>query len=93
MPPPSKHSPPPPAAEPLPTQTFPALESFIESASAEEVRSLFNPLKTELSNLKGPKVEHAKKVQAAISRTEELLAVLLDTREQLVAESRSKGRK
>jgi hypothetical protein len=92
MPPPSKR-PPAPAAEPLPTPTFPALEAFIESASAEEVRSLFGPLKTELSSLKGPKVEHAKKVQAAISRTEELLAVLLDTREQLEAEARSKGRK
>ncbi|OJH39313.1 hypothetical protein [Cystobacter ferrugineus] len=92
MPPPPKQSPA-PVAEPLPTPSFPAIEAFIETASAEEVRSLFSPLKNELANLKGPKAEHAKKVQAAISRTEELLAVLLDTREQLVAESRSKGRK
>ena len=90
--PPSKPSPA-PAAEPLPTPSFPAIEAFIETASAEEVRSLFNPVKNELAGLKGPKAEHAKKVQAAISRAEELLAVLLDTREQMVAEARSKGRK
>ncbi|WP_434388415.1 hypothetical protein [Melittangium boletus] len=92
MPPTSKQSPE-PVAEPLPTPSFPAIESFIESASAEEVQTLFNPVKNELANLKGPKVEHAKKVHAAISRTEELLAVLLETRERLQTESRSKGRK
>ncbi|PTL80519.1 hypothetical protein [Vitiosangium sp. GDMCC 1.1324] len=92
MPPPSKQQPA-PAAEPLPAPSFPAIESFIERASAEEVQSLFAPVKTELANLKGPKAEHAKKVQTAISRTEELLGVLLETRERLVAESKSKGRK
>jgi hypothetical protein len=91
--PPTSKQPPAPVAEPLPTPSFPAIEAFIEGASAEEVKTLFNPVKEELANLKGPKTEHAKKVQAAISRTEELLAVLLDTRERLVAESRSKGRK
>ena len=92
MPPTSKQQPV-PVAEPLPTPSFPAIEAFIEGASAEEVKTLFNPVKEELANLKGPKVEHAKKVQAALSRAEELLAVLLDTRERLVAESRTKGRK
>ncbi|ATB31814.1 hypothetical protein [Melittangium boletus] len=92
MPPTSKQQPA-PVAEPLPTPSFPAIEAFIEGATAEEVQTLFNPVKNELANLKGPKAEHAKKVHAAISRTEELLAVLLDTRERLVAESRSKGRK
>lgn len=92
MRPPSKQQPA-PVAEPLPTPSFPAIESFIESASAEEVRSLFTPMKNELANLKGPKAEHAKKVHAAISRTEELLGVLLETRERLVAEAKSKGRK
>jgi len=92
MPPTSKQQPE-PVAEPLPTPSFPAIEAFIEGATAQEVQALFNPVKNELANLKGPKTEHAKKVHAAISRTEELLAVLLDTRERLVAESRSKGRK
>ncbi|WNG35178.1 hypothetical protein F0U61_17080 [Archangium violaceum] len=92
MRPPSKQQPA-PVAEPLPTPSFPAIESFIETASAEEVRSLFTPVKNELANLKGPKAEHAKKVQAAISRTEELLGVLLETRERLVSEAKSKGRK
>ncbi|MCY1076223.1 hypothetical protein [Archangium lansingense] len=92
MPPPSKQQPA-PVAEPLPTPSFPAIESFIETASAEEVRSLFSPVKTELANLKGPKAEHAKKAQAAITRAEELLGVLLETRERLVTEAKSKGRR
>lgn len=91
MPPTSKQ--PAPVADPLPAPSFPAIESFIERASAEEVQALFSPVKTELANLKGPKAEHAKKAQAAISRTEELLAVLLETRERLVAEAKGKGRK
>ena len=90
MPPPSKQQ---PAPEPLPAPSFPAIESFIERATAEEVQTLFNPVKNELAQLKGPKAEQAKKVQAAISRTEELLNVLLETRERLVAESKPKGRK
>jgi hypothetical protein len=93
MPPPSKQTAPAPVAEPFPTPSFPAIEAFIEGASAEEVQSLFSPVKNELANLKGPKAEHAKKVQTAISRAEELLAVLLETRERLVAESKGKGRK
>ena len=91
MPPPSKQ--PAPVAEPLPTPSFPAIESFIERATPDEVQSLFTPVKNELANLKGPKAEQAKKVQAAIARTEELLSVLLETRERLVAESKGKGRK
>jgi hypothetical protein len=91
MPPPSKQTA--PAADPLPAPSFPAIESFIERASAEEVQSLFAPVKNELTNLKGPKAEQAKKAQTAISRTEELLGVLLETRERLVAESKGKGRK
>ena len=92
MPPPSKQQPA-PVAEPLPAPSFPAIESFIERATAEEVQSVFTPVKNGLAQLKGPKAEQAKKVQAAISRAEELLGVLLDTRERLVAESKSKGRK
>jgi hypothetical protein len=91
---PAPKSPAPAPALELPTPSFPAIESFIERATPEEVQSLFTPVKNELANLKGPKVEQAKKVQAAISRTEELLAMLLETRERLMAESKSaKGRK
>lgn len=93
MPPPSKQTAPAPVEQPLPTPSFPAIESFIERASADEVRSLFTPVKNELANLKGPKAEQAKKAQAAIARTEELLGVLLETRERLVAEAKAKGRK
>lgn len=93
MPPPSKQQPA-PVADPLPAPSFPAIETFIEGASAEEIRSFFDPVKNELAQLKGPKAEQAKKAQAAISRAEELLGVLLDTRERLIAESKGpKGRK
>ncbi|HEX8440158.1 hypothetical protein [Archangium sp.] len=92
MPPPSKQTANAPV-EPLPAPSFPAIESFIERASTEEVQSLFAPVKNELANLKGPKAEQAKKAQTAISRAEELLGVLLETRERLVAESKGKGRK
>ena len=91
MPPPSK--PAAPAPEPLPAPSYPHIEAFIERATPEELSGLFTSVKQGLEGLKGPKAEHAKKVQAAISRTEELLGVLLDTRERLVAESKGKGRK
>jgi hypothetical protein len=85
-----------PAAEsnPLPSPSFPAIETLLERAPADEVRSLFAPVKNELAHLKGPKAEQARKIQTAIDRTEELLGVLLETRERLVAESKgAKGRK
>ncbi len=92
MPPSSK--PTPPAAEPLPTATYPVVESFIERATPEEVAGLFASVKQELTAVKGPKAEQAKKAQAAISRAEELLGILLETRERLVAEAKaSKGRR
>jgi hypothetical protein len=91
--PPSKQQPQEPALEPLPTPTYPAIEFFIERASAEEVQGLFTPIKEALTTLKGPKAEQGKKVQAALSSAEELLGVLLETRERLVAESQGKGRK
>ncbi|MFL5350599.1 MAG: hypothetical protein ACJ8AT_37990 [Hyalangium sp.] len=83
-----------PAPEPLPTPSYPAIESFIERASTEEIQSLFNPIKEGLNALKGPKGEQGKKVQAALASTEELLGILLETRERLIAESQGgKGRK
>jgi hypothetical protein len=85
-----------PAAEsnPLPSPSFPAIEALIEGAPADEVRSLFTSVKNELANLKGPKAEQSRKIQTAIGHTEELLGVLLETRERLEAETKgAKGRK
>ena len=83
-----------PAPEALPTPSYPTIESFIERATPEEVQGLFASVKQGLEGLKGPKVEQARKVTAAIARTEELLGILLDTRERLLAEAKaSKGRK
>lgn len=83
-----------PATELPPAPSYPAIESFIEQATAEEVQSLFNPIKEGLAALKGPKAEQGKKVQAAIASADELLAALLETRERLIAESQgNKGRK
>ncbi|ADO70824.1 hypothetical protein [Stigmatella aurantiaca] len=93
MPPPSKQQTA-PEPEPLPTPSYPAIEGFIERASAEEIQSFFTPIKEELGALKGPKAEQGKKVQAALASAEELLGLLLETRERLVAESQgNKGRR
>lgn len=94
MPPPKPQQQQAPEAEPLPTPSYPAIESFIERATADEVQALFNPIKEGLEALKGPKAEQGKKIQAALSSAEELLGILLETRERLIAESKGgKGRK
>lgn len=83
-----------PEAEPLPTPSYPAIESFIERASPDEIQSLFSPIKEGLEALKGPKAEQGKKIQAALSSAEELLGILVETRERLIAENKGgKGRK
>ncbi|NMO14991.1 hypothetical protein HPC49_25890 [Pyxidicoccus fallax] len=93
MPPSAKPSPSAPAQE-LPAPSYPAVESLLEATPADEVRALFAPVKEGLAELKGPKVEQGKKAQAAISRAEELLALLVETRERLLAEAKApKGRK
>lgn len=76
------------AQEPI----YPVIESFVEKASAEEVGQFFDSVKEGLSGLKGPRSEQAKKVTAAVSRTEELLSHLLQVREKLEAEKKSAGR-
>ena len=81
-------------AEPPPPQdasVYPAIESFIEYANADEIGALLNPLKAELATLKGPKAEQAKKVSKAIERTEELLSYLVQVRERLEAERTGGG--
>jgi len=89
MPPPKQQQA--PEVEPLPIPSYPAIESFIERATTEEIQALFNPIKEGLTALKGPKAEQGKKIQTALSSAEELLGILLETRERLIAES--KGRK
>ena len=74
---------PPPAAEYEPL--YPAIEGFIERATAEEIAELFGPLKAGLAALKGPRADQAKKVGKAIQKTEELLSHLLQVREKLEA--------
>lgn len=76
----------PPPAEPLPQAQYPQLEAYIERASADEVRALFDPLKTSLATVKGPKSEQAKKVVKAVERTEELLHHLFEVRGRLEQE-------
>ncbi len=84
-----KPAPPPPEAtnEPL----YPAIEGFIENATAEEIAELFSPLKEGLSSLKGPRADQAKKVGKAIAKTQELLELLLQVREKLEADRQDKG--
>lgn len=84
--PPAKN-PPPPANEPL----YPAIEGFIERATAEDIANLFSPLKEGLTGLKGPKAEQAKKVGKAIEKTQELLSHLLQVRERLESQRKEKG--
>lgn len=66
--------------------SYPALEAFVESASREEAALLFAPLKEKLDALPALRAEQAKKVHAALAQVEELLGVLLDTRERLAAD-------
>ncbi|MCE9666624.1 hypothetical protein LY474_02260 [Myxococcus stipitatus] len=91
MPPSSKPSQP---AQELPALSYPTIESLLEGTSTEDIRALFSPVKDQLGALKGPKVEQGKKVQAAVAHVEELLEVLVETRERLIAEAKGpKGRK
>lgn len=83
----AKTQPPPaPDNEPL----YPAIEGFIEKATADEITQLFSPLKEGLMGLKGPRADQAKKVGKAIEKTEELLSHLLQVREKLEADRQGK---
>ena len=84
--PPAKNQPP-PAAEPL----YPAIEGFIERATADDIAALFDPLREGLTGLKGPKADQAKKVGKAIEKTQELLSHLLQVREKLESQRKDKG--
>ncbi|MFT3707164.1 MAG: hypothetical protein QM817_05790 [Archangium sp.] len=78
-------------AQTLPGPTYPVIEKFIETASADQIDATFKALKGDLSGLKGPKAEQAKKVGKAVERTEELLTYLLQVREKLEADRKGKG--
>lgn len=77
-----------PQAEPLPQLAYPVIESFVEHATPDDVNTLFSRIRDGLTTLKGPRADQAKKVNAAIDRTEELLCQLLDVRERLLAEGK-----
>lgn len=65
---------------------YPTLEGMSEWATQDDVNALFAPVREALSQLKGPKAQQAKKVEAALASTEELLGQLLQIREKLAAE-------
>ncbi len=72
---------PPPPREPL----YPAIEGFLEHATQAELEGLFASLKDRLKDLEGPRAGYRQRVEAAVSRTEELLQHLLQVRERLEA--------
>ena len=76
----------------LPAPSYPAIEGFVERASAEEVEGAFASLEGPLAALKGPRAAQGKKVEAAVARTRELLSHLVETRERLEAEKKGKRR-
>lgn len=84
-------APPDATAEALPTQRYPELEAFIETATPEDVAGLFESIKLGLAELKGPKKPLAAKVEKALARTEEVLAQLIEVREKLLEEQGSRA--
>jgi hypothetical protein len=92
MPPSAKPSTPP--AQELPAPSYPAIESLLESVTMEQAQAFFSPVKAGLAELKGPRAELGKKAQTALARAEELLVMLVETRERLIADAKgAKGRK
>lgn len=73
------------SAQPPVESLYPAIEGFIETATGDEVRAVYDSLRESLSLVKGPRAELAKKAGQAIGRTEELLLFLLDVRQKLEA--------
>jgi hypothetical protein len=69
---------------------YPNIEQFAEYAQYDDVGALFAGLKEQLSTLKGPKADQAKKVGKAVEKTEELLHFLLQIREKIEAERKGK---
>lgn len=72
-----------PESQPPPEPNYPAIEGFIETATAEDIQATFKGLGDELADLKGPRAQQGKKIAKAIERTEELLNYLLQVREKI----------
>lgn len=85
---PAKQAPAPQNAEPL----YPAIESFIEKATPEEVNALYKDLKEALAGMKGPRAEAGKKAGKGVERAEELLSFLLQVREKIEADRKGGGK-
>lgn len=81
-----------PEAQSQPEPLYPALEGFIENASADDVAALFAPIRAELEGLKGPKADQGKKALKALDRSQELLSYLLQVREKIQADRKGGGR-
>ena len=74
-----------------PTESvYPTIEGFIETASADEVKALYDEVREALGALKGPRAEQGKKAGKGVARTEELLSFLLQVREKIEAERKGK---
>jgi hypothetical protein len=71
---------------------YPGIEGFIEVATVEEVKGLYESIRADLKALKGPKADAGKKITKAIDRTEELLSYLLEVREKLQSGSKGGGK-
>lgn len=79
------------AAPQAPTESvYPTIEGFIETASADEVKALYDEVRAALGALKGPRADQGKKAQKGVARTEELLSFLLQVREKIEAERKGK---
>jgi hypothetical protein len=74
-----------------PTESvYPTIEGFIETASPEEVKALYDEVHAALGTLKGPRADQGKKAGKGIARTEELLTFLLQVREKIESERKRK---
>jgi len=71
----------------LPAPSYPALESFIETATEAEIEVLYQPILEALAELKGPLADKARKIDIAISKSSELLSLLLGVRARLEEEA------
>lgn len=87
----SKAPTPPPQAD-LPAPQYPAIEAFVERATAADVDDVFSQIQQQLKDLKGPRAQQARKVETAISRTRELLSYLVEVREKLEADKKGGGK-
>jgi hypothetical protein len=81
--------PPKPLLPPPPEPKYPALETLIERATAEDLDRFFGDVREALSSLKGAKGEHAKRARAGLEAAEELFGFLLQVREKMTEPEKS----